>query len=103
MFGEQNRIMDAITDMDQRIAKLDASELANLEANATLDFDEWYATGDWATRASMAGIVTIDEAMTLYAIHGEAPGTFASATLAQRVTFMRTMVEIGPRVMGAVG
>lgn len=102
MYGEVNRVMDAIQDMDRRIAGLDAEKRASLEDRATLDFDEWFTMGDWATRAQMAGIITIDEAMTLYAIHGEAPGTFEGSTLAERVTYMRTMVEIGPRVMGAV-
>jgi len=100
MYGETNRISDSIMLVTERISGLDADALARVEAAATLDFDEWFTFGDWPSRASMAGIVTLDEAMTLHAIHTDFQGT---ASLAERVVFMQIMGEIGPRIMGVVG
>jgi len=102
MFGETNRIADAIADAQTRIDALDPTTRAKIDGAASLDFDEWFAMGDWATRAQMAGIVTIDEAMSLYAIHGEMPSTFEESTIAERVTYMRLMTEIAPAIMKGV-
>lgn len=90
-----NRVTATIADLDERIAGLDPEALARVETSATLESDEWFMMGDWASRASMAGILSVDEAQMLHVIHKN----FETESLARRVAFMLLMGEVGPVIM----
>lgn len=84
-----NRIIAAINAIASTIDGLDAEALARVEDSATLTDSEKLALGDKASLALATGVVTADEAQTLYAIWSD----FDNATLAQRVTYMRAIME----------
>lgn len=84
-----NRIIAGIEAMQKRLDEVDQAARDSVDANATLDASELLHFGDKASLALARGIVTADEAQTLYCIWND----FDSASTAQRVVYMQAIME----------
>jgi hypothetical protein len=62
----QNRIQSAIHDMGTRLAGVSAAKRKRLHDGLTLDAMEHYAWQTCQSRAHAEGVITAEEAMTLY-------------------------------------
>lgn len=90
-----NRITSAVQTITTKLATLEADKLENLEVTSELDTPDWLTFGDKSSRALLSGLVTADEAQTLYQIHSRYNGT---ATLAEKITYLQVMGELLPRI-----
>lgn len=93
-----NRITRAVAEMQTVLDDASPESLAACEEYATLEPLEWFATGDLASRAMLADIVTAGEAQTLHAIHTDFS---TGATVAQRIVFLKFAAEALPQLMAA--
>lgn len=83
----------AIDQMDAKITGVDDAARQRLTETAELDQSDWFTFGDWPTRLHMAGIVNLEAANLLHAIH---TAYSTSATLAERMVFLHVMGEAAP-------
>ena len=98
-----NRIVAAIDAMDKRLAvRLDSAadieseraKQALMNQKMNIEFDEYCVFQDKKSQAQAAGILTCDEAMTIYRILGGGPEDFNKATLAQKVIVNQIVAEL---------
>ena len=61
-----NRITDAIVDMTDRLKTISAAKRKRLGAGLTLDAGEVYSWQTCQARAHVEGVLTTDEAQTIY-------------------------------------
>lgn len=90
MFGD-NPITKAVAVYEAKIADLDAEALARLEEAGTLDTGDWLRFGPTASEAYAGGLIDLDTANALHAIHTRFNN---GASLAERVVFIQVMSEI---------
>lgn len=92
-----NRITRAIDAVEAKLADLDPAKVANIEAAATMSTEEFLAFGPIPSELLAMGVLDVDSANTLHAIHGD----FDNSSLAARVVFMQAMGEALAAKVGA--
>lgn len=105
--SERNRIAKAIENLREQIAtglKPDGTPMGDLEkldASLAIDIGELFAFQEAKSRAQVMGVLTVDEAMTIYAaLGGEFGGVDSnggwdsSADLATKVVVTQLMGEL---------
>ena len=90
-----NRIVNAIEGLKTRIANLnDAAAMRRLETAASISFDEYTTFQNVKSEMQAGGVITYDEAVTIYEILGSGPEAFKRHTLAERIIVIKTMQEL---------
>lgn len=95
----RNRIEEKVLAYEKRIASSGRTpaELADLNLKMANSFSDHAQFQELKSHAQMQGILTLDEAMTVYSILGEFPtkdGWASGASLAQKITVSQLMGEL---------
>lgn len=93
-FTDTNRMTIAIEKFEAVLAPLPADQREALDATATLDFESWFAFGEFPVRMQMAGHIDLSESLVLHTIHTNFRST---ATLAERLVFMEMVALYGDK------
>lgn len=105
MMGEPNRVADAIEAVAARLSDIPESRQFAMRKGFTISADELRIFQQWKSLAQSEGLLTLDEALTVYAALGEeytvrdVYGWPIDVSLAQRTVVLKLMTEIGPAVM----
>lgn len=95
-----NKIESHIAEIDERVAAIDADSRTRLEDTLRdLPFDELVAYQNIKSEAQAAGILTVDEALTVYGILND----WSTASLAGRITVTKMMEELLAAKLGKHG
>lgn len=86
-----NRITDAIAQVNTKLADVTPEALASVAKATELDAGDWLMFGDKPSRAMLAGKVSADEAQTLHMIH---TAYNRDASVAQKIVFLQVMSEM---------
>jgi hypothetical protein len=103
--GEPNRVADAITDVASRLEDIPETRQFAMRKGFTMDSTELAVFQQWKSLAQAEGLLTLDEAMTIYTALGDLDavrdiyGWPIDTSLAQRTVVLKLMTEIGPAVM----
>ena len=98
-----NRIVGAIVALDTRLAvQLDSSndvatvrgQQAAMHKTFDMDFETWSMAQDKKSLAFASGVLTLDEANSVYLILGGSPEAFNKGTLAQKVIVTKVLAEL---------
>lgn len=93
-----NLITAAIAVFTETLDELTPDRIAEVEAVATLDMGDWLALGDLASRSLMEGRIDAATAQSMHVIHTNFRTT---ATLAERLVFLKVAHELMGQMIGA--
>lgn len=99
--GEENRIATAIRAMRDKLVDVPQTRQDQLKRLNAVSMDEVDIFQNWKAIAQSAGIITLDEALTIYAALGEVGeardnlGWPVDTDLAQRAVVMLFMHKVG--------
>lgn len=105
MMGEPNRVADAIAQVAERLSEIPESKQFAMRKGFTLTARELPIFQEWKAIAQSHGLLTLDEAMSVYVALGDIGaqrdiyGWPIDTSLAQRTVVLKLMTEIGPVVM----
>jgi hypothetical protein len=93
-----NRVELAITKIAAQIALAKGlrKDLTSCEKAATINHEELVVFQDAQSKAHAAGILTLEEAQTVYITLGETPEHFNAQSLASRIAVQKLMSELLP-------
>lgn len=100
-----NRIVAAIDAQDKAVhVKLDTgavsqARLDELHGELDMAFDEWTCCQERKSLAQAQGVLTVEEAMTIYRILGSGPDDFNGRTIAQKVVVTQVLAELLKRAV----
>ena len=95
-----NRILKAAATTQALLDGKSAGVRARLEQATLMTLEETMTYQAWQSRAHAMGILSPEEAQTIYnALGGEGAHWADDASLALRLTVMRTMVELGKALL----
>lgn len=86
-----NPITKAVAAYEAKIADLDPDRLETLEDAATLEMVDWLRLGPLASESYLAGLIDLDTANAIHAIHTR---FHSGASLAERVVFVQVTGEL---------
>lgn len=107
IFGERNRLLEARERIAQRLEDMPETARRKVRESASLSVDELFVYQAWKSRAQLEGLLTLDEAMTVYTWLGEDEardelGWPVDTDLPARVATTTLMLELGSHFVGVV-
>lgn len=93
-----NRVETTITQVSGRITDENRDAM---EDAASLEFREWLTLGDKASLALAHGLVSSDEAQTLYRIHGESHDHYKRQPLERRLAYVLWITPLVSAIIGS--
>jgi len=105
IFGERNRLLEARERIALRLDDMPETARRKVREKASLSTDELFVYQGWKSRAQLEGLLTLDEAMTVYTWLGEDEardelGWPTDTDLAARVATTTLMLELGSHFVG---
>mgnify|MGYP001442229295 CR=1 FL=1 len=97
-----NRITDLIQTLNGRVEALPQEKQEDLAKTAVFDFEEFVSLQNLKSAAQMSGLLSLDEAQTVYMLLGEGgPDKVNKAPVGTRCALLQLLKELlGAKVKG---
>lgn len=88
-----NRVLKAVVEMQAALDRMD-NVPQSVVKDASLTMAEYAALQEMKSLAAASGLITLEEAQTLYGYLGESLGTFERQSLAVRIVCVKCTLEL---------